>query len=158
MGLREWFNNHPKTSGAIVGVCVLGCLGAVASQLLGNRHATRSDLPNEFYTVDDGKTYFIANASNVPPFQYEGKTAVRAAVYVCGGQKFIAYLDRYTPEAQKILLAHKQVPPWVEERGREMKKPGAEKWISAADSKAVMELIKVQPPAGVSGTPEPAEP
>lgn len=158
MGLREWFNQHPTTTAWIVGGCVVLSLGAVAMQLLGGRRAIQVQVPDTYFSVDDGKTFFAANGANVPPFNYEGKTAVRANVYACGSQKFVAYLDRYTPDAQKILQANKQIPAWVEDRGREVKRPGDPKWVSAGNVKEILPIITVKTPNGMGGAPEPIAP
>ena len=87
MGIREWTNNHPKAAGGVVGGCILVCIGAIVANAMGNRRGITTTMPDEYYTVDDGKTYFAASESNVPPFSYQGQTAVRAYVFDSNGKK-----------------------------------------------------------------------
>ena len=53
-----------------------------------------------FYSDDDGQTYFVDDLWKVPPFDHNGKTAVRAYVFSYDGGKkqFVAYLMKYDDE------------------------------------------------------------
>ena len=62
-------------------------------------------LSQVFFTDDDGKTWFPDDAKRVPPFDRNGKPAVRAHVYKCGGKTFVNHMERYTPEAKKKVEA-----------------------------------------------------
>ncbi len=63
-----------------------------------------------YYSVDDGQTFFADDINLVPPFEKDGKMAVRAHVFTCDGGKtpFVAYLERYTPEAKGKIEAMKE--------------------------------------------------
>jgi hypothetical protein len=158
MGLREWTNRHQKVSGFIAGGCVLLLAGAITVQVLGGRRTIQSTVPNDFFSVDDGKSFFEVSGTNVAPFDYQGQVAVRAAVFDCGGHRFVGYLDRYKPEARKIIMAGKGIPAWVDLKGREVKRPGESKWVSGENLKDVLRITNITCPGGSGETPEPVEP
>jgi hypothetical protein len=137
MGIREKLNNNPKVA-VSVGIAAL-VLGVVfAAQALTHRGGGG---PSEeaFFTTDDGKTWFAESASNLPPFQHEGKEAVRAYVYECNGKQFVNHMERLTPERRKFMealvaaqRAGQQPPaasPAVAE-GQQVKRPGGKEWVS----------------------------
>jgi hypothetical protein len=67
-----------------------------------------------YYTIDDGQTYFADDINKVPPFEHEGREAVRAHVFTCDGGRttFVAYLEKYTPLAkQRIEELLERDPP-----------------------------------------------
>jgi hypothetical protein len=114
-----------------------------------------------FATVDDGQTVFETDMSNLPPFQQDGKTAYRVALFTADGGKtrFPGYLERYTPEAKKRIEAAmaemaKDPDPWKRPRGLvgpgdvEVKKPGAgNPWVKN-DSPEGMAVMNVKAPNG----------
>jgi hypothetical protein len=102
MGIRHAMQN---TRGAALAVAftLLACasLGVV---LHGRTQGPSGDPDNQraWYTIDDGKTWFADHASRVPPFDHQGKPAVRCYVYTCGdGKPWVSHLMRYTPEGAK---------------------------------------------------------
>ena len=122
-----------------------------------------------FYSDDDGANYFVDSLDKLPPFQRNGKTAYRAAVFTCDGTtRFVGYLERYPDEARKQLQAArdaaasgaKQLPrPSVAMTAVEVKKPGpGNPWVqrSSREGAAVMEVPC--PPNSGGGTPEPVTP
>ena len=158
MSVRQWANNHPKATGSVAGACVLVCVAVLLAQAFGGRRAINVNVPDDYFTVDDGKTFFAASCSNIPPFNYQGKTAVRANVFDCNGVKFVGYMDRYTPQAQQVMGPGKPTPGWVDTKGRELKKPSDANWISATDAKSLQRVITVTTPPGLAGMPVTAEP
>lgn len=103
MGLREKMNENPQvTTGVTIGIIVLA-LALIVWQLWPA--APIQPLTQAYYTVDDGKSYFVDDIERVPPFQHEGKEAVRAHVMVCGekGTPFVGWMEKFTPEAKKKL-------------------------------------------------------
>jgi hypothetical protein len=58
-----------------------------------------------FYTIDDGRTWFVDSIYKTPPFDHEGKTAVRAMVYSYdnGRYQFCPFVQRYTSDIKKTL-------------------------------------------------------
>ena len=158
MDVREWLNKHPRVTYSVAGVCLLAVVGVVAAEMLGNRHEIRTSAPEHYFSVDDGKTYFSTSGSHIAPFDYNGGTAVRAYVFRCGSSDFVGYLERYTPEAQKIELSGKSIPPDVEWYGRELKKPGDSTWISSKDHQSVVKITSVKCPSGGTDAPVRVEP
>src|SRR6267154_2521014 len=88
---------------AVVGGLFLVILAFIVFQTHGRGDvATASG--KAFFSVDDGKTWFPDDAKNIPPFDKDGKQAVRAFVYRCAdGTTFVNYLQRYKPEAKHVL-------------------------------------------------------
>jgi len=123
----------------------------------------------DFYSVDDGATYFTAPVDLVPPFDWKGKQAVRAAVFTCdgGATRFVGYLERYTPAAKKQVETARQRlkagakdsgPPTMALGGVEVRKPGKEGAWTSRMTPAAGQILQVKCPGGRSGTPEPVTP
>ena len=140
MGIREKLNDNPARTGGVVATCVaialLVLLRPGCSSPRGGG-ADRGD-PQEFFTVDDGQTWFAADAAKLPPFDHQGKPAYRAQVYRCGGGKpFAAYLERYGEAERKRLeelLAGEGANSMEAIKLMsqvEVKKPGAKDWLRA---------------------------
>ena len=137
MGIRETLNQNPGiTTGVTAGIIVVA-LGLIIWQASGGS-STPTFNNKQYFSDDDGATTFVDEATKIPPFDHNGKQAVRAYVYTCDGgkTKFTAYLERYTEPAKKKLEAAKNNPNdigMMEEismNGIEVKKPGAsEKWV-----------------------------
>jgi len=155
MGIRETMNRNPRiTLGAITALVVVA-VGFVVVQVMGSRRAFPTASPDDYFTTDDGKTFFAASRDNLPPFDYQGKEAVHAYVFECpgSGKRFVGYLERYSAEAHKKLLATKAADPGIQMNGRELKKPGDSTWVKSSDLKAVDKVTDVRCPDG-----KPAEP
>jgi hypothetical protein len=156
MGIREWMNQHRGVTMGIVATIVLVAVGAIVAQVLANRKTYPSASPDSFFTVDDGKSFFVASSDNIPPFDYKGKPAVHAYVFQSGGKKFVGYMERYTPEARQTILAGKRSPQ-IERFGRELKKPGVGEWVKSGDLMVESKISDVRSPDG-HGVPEAIEP
>jgi hypothetical protein len=158
MGIRETMNENPRLTVGIVCTIALVATGFVVMQVLAGRRTFPSKSPNSFYTIDDGKTFFVASSDNIPPFEHEGKQAVHAIVFECSGKQFVGYLERYTPESRQAILAGKGSPT-IETYGRELKKPGGKVWVKSGNLAAEDPITnQIQCPAGISGVPERVEP
>lgn len=142
MSVREVLNRNPAIVTAATLLVIFTAVGFIIhSQWPGaaGRPPTKA-----FYTIDDGKTWFPDDVKKLPPFEKEGKAAVRVHIFKCPGeQPFVAYLDRYTPEAKKQMeafaskgttgpsdLAQLQL---LSRTGIEYKKPGDDKWMKMSD-------------------------
>ena len=111
MGMRETLENKKGLStGLAVALLVVG-VGGIVWQLMARGGDTRNNIPNEFFTADDGQTFFTASAANVAPFDHDGKQAVKAIVYQCDGKKFVAYMERFTPEARAVMANNSTAAP-----------------------------------------------
>src|SRR5947207_15643246 len=103
VGVRETLNRYPKITAAVIGVILLAVVYLFWSSGIGGIAAGRSGT-QAYFSTDDGKSWFVDDAKKIPPFQKNGKDAVRAYVYKCpDGTKFVSHLERYTPEAKKML-------------------------------------------------------
>jgi hypothetical protein len=152
-------------------------VGTIVWQLMGSRD-TRNNVPNDFFTTDDGQTWFSASANNLAPFDHDGKQAVKAWVYQCGSKKFVGYLERYTPEAHKLLTgadvgpapaapapadgkgksreaaarARVSLSPGAvmnaSVNGKEYKRPGEKEWTKSTDRQKVAQIMMVKCPDG----------
>jgi len=178
MGIRDVLQRKKHLStGLAIGLVVLG-VGGIVWQLMANSADSRKRVPNDFYTVDDGQTWFTAPATNLAPFDRDGKQAVKAWVYQCGPKKFVGYLERYTPEARQTLAAEPPAPVGsvsgekvkgaevaarkaaanpaaamnASMNGKEYKRPGEKEWTKITDRRKVAEIMMVKCPDG-SGTP-----
>jgi hypothetical protein len=157
MGVRSWLNDHARAATGIGAAVVVLATGLIVVQLLANRQTLPDKLPDAYFTVDDGKTYFAAGSENIPPFDYKGQKAVRAFVFECtSGKRFVGYVERYNSEAHAKLLSGKDVTPQVQMYGRELKKPGGNAWVKSGDFAAVAKVSDVKCPEGHAA--EPIEP
>jgi hypothetical protein len=152
--VRETLNrNRALLLPSVAVIVVLACVVVF-------RQATGSDRPSiprrAYYTADDGATFFVDDISRVPPFNYGGKTAVRANVFDCGGQKFVGYLLRYTADAKaKIEAAHGEGVGSIMADGTEVKPPltADSNWINA-NKPGAARVYAVHCPGGSSDQPE----
>lgn len=137
MTLRERLNQNPGATAAGVGVLVLL---AVVVAFITNRPAGGGGAPapagNEFFSVDDGKTWFTDDASKIPPFDHQGKPAYRARVFRCShGKDFVSHLERYSEADKKRLedAIDNEEPGSAEFAvafdALEVKKPGGKEWV-----------------------------
>ena len=156
MGIREWIDQHRGVTVGLISGIVLVAVGFIVAQVLANRKAYPVASPDSYFTVDDGKSFFVASSDNIPPFDHSGQQAVHAYVFQCNGKQFVGYMERYTPDARKSILAGKRSPQ-IERFGREMKRPGAGEWIKSGDLVVESKISDVRCPDG-KGVPEAVEP
>jgi hypothetical protein len=93
-----------------------------------------------YFTVDEGKTLFVAASSSKTPFQQDGKIAVRAHVFSCDGGKtnFVGYLSKNSAIAGEDLI----------------RRPGEERWFPiSSPGAAVMMAVKCPGKETGGGTP-----
>jgi hypothetical protein len=166
MGLRESMNNHKGATAGAITVLVLIVAAVAAWQLTGSSSSGASGTAGKLYfTTDDGATTFTAPANRLPPFDHNGKPAVRAVMYSSDGgkTKFIGYLERYSEAALQQIEAAKQAAkpggkmvmsaPRMNAAVIEVKKPGDKDWVDKSSAAGVA-VMKVAAPGGGTGTPE----
>lgn len=103
MSLRETLNRNPALAGGVA-VAAVVLLGIVVWRRVIIRPPDKNPVAQNYFTVDDGKTFFTDDAKLVPPFTKDGQEAVRAFVYQTqGGSPEVVYLMKYTPEAKQAL-------------------------------------------------------
>ena len=154
MGIRETLNKNPAiATGATIAI-ILVALGAIVYQLLPNRPHI---VTKSWYSDDDGVTYFRDELNKIPPFDHNGKEAVRCFVYKWKGGKFVGYLQKYSDEGKKKMEAaqadkNNSNPMIMMETEGEIliKKPGADgKWINEMrDPNESMKVYSVKAPDG----------
>ena len=117
--------------------------------------------PTRFYSTDDGQTFFQASTYDFSPCQIAGKPALQAAVFVnAAGKPFVAYLIKYTPEAQDFLRginvapdADPTAPTSALNRGTLVKLPGSPTWIPQSDPAASPIINPLDPATKTPLTP-----
>jgi hypothetical protein len=156
--------DHPRVAAGI-GVAALAIgIGFIAIQLGGGIAGLRGD--RAFFTTDDGATTFVDSADRLPPFDQDGKQAVRAYLFECNGKRFVNHLERFTPERQKLaqaaadaLKAGKSPPRPPASAGQtvnwgvEYKKPGDKNWVAGGDLAKVSKLLQAKCPDGHDSLP-----
>ena len=108
--------------------------------------APKSTLMQEFFSTDDGKTWFADDGTKIAPFDHNGKPAVLVRVYQAkDGHPFVAYMMKFTDEAKNRILqtqATHQAHPGPSTQnatgstGLLVKRPQDRDWIPDADSRA----------------------
>jgi hypothetical protein len=165
VGLRETLNENPGITTAATAIIILGAVVfVVLSVMRGDGADAGTGGEKAYFSDDDGKSFFVDERTKVPPFDRNGKPAVRAQLFTCDGgkTKFVGWLERYTPEAKKRLENQIQqnggkMPMVLEDEGGvEMKKPGTgEKgWVKRGDP-AVEQITDVRCPDGSKENVEP---
>lgn len=160
MTVRESISRNPR-----IGVGAAALLAVVAGILIffetHQDSAPASANANAYFTVDDGKTWFIDDMTKLPPFDKDGKQAVRAFVFRCpDGKQFVGYVQRFTPAAKQAILAiengdpNRKGPPdtsgirMAYTVGRQIKRPGDTRWTSGGDGLKAIQIITVKCPDG----------
>jgi hypothetical protein len=145
VGIRETLNRSPGISAGAVGGVILLAVIYIIYYMSGNSSSIPNPPSKMWYTVDDGKTYFADSADKVPPYDYQGKTAVLCHVFTCdkGKTKFVGYLQRFTPRAKKLRenMIAKHTTAGMDElsiNGVELKPPltGDRGWVNNSDPRA----------------------
>ena len=163
MGIRQKLNDNPALSIALAVMILLGASAFVGRLLrLGPDDAPGESADKAFFTVDDGQHWFVEDANNIPPFDFEGQTAVRAKVFQCGdGDKFVGYLERYDTADKKKLEAAVDAnggdlkASMLYSSSMEIKKPGDKEWVknTSQNSKQCQEIMSPDCPKDVAGEP-----
>jgi hypothetical protein len=102
MGVREQLNKRPSLS-VILLMLIVGAGGWFAYQ------QSQPEGPNarQFYTDDDGKTWFADKGGKIVPYDRNGKPVVIANVFEINGRKFVAYMTRYPADIAERLRSGK---------------------------------------------------
>jgi len=156
MGAREWVDKNKRAS-TIASIVLLGA----AAVFLYYQFRPERPPTTEWYTVDDGRTWFRDSIRKVPPFEHDGKEAVLAKVFECHGQKFVGYLKRYTPAGKRRMDEYRA----AEDAGKptdginlggidwqfEFKRPGEKEWSASLEKRA--QVMNVKCPHGTNEDP-----
>jgi hypothetical protein len=155
--IRERVNEKPALAGVAVAFVALTAV-LLALKFSGStpRAAGGSATAKQFFSTDDGETWFVDEASKIPPFDRDGKPAYRARVFKCEhGQEFVSHLERYGEDARKRLSdmmakgAKEQGGMAVEQFGfaheLEVKKPKDRRWVKMGGDTAAEYQKATQP-------------
>lgn len=146
MAVRESLRQSQTIGvGAAIALFIAG-VGVLAYDLWPTNHVPKET--TTYYSDDDGKTYFEDSIYKFPPFDHNGKTAYRAVVYSSDQGKFVGYLYRLKPSAQKKLQdayakagGNQQALVGVDQlmgsdqirfAGTQLKRPGDTDWVNAS--------------------------
>jgi hypothetical protein len=139
MSVREAINSKPGLSlGIVAGIAIMALALAFWSMGSGD---TAGEAGSAFYSNDDGKTFFSDEPGKIG-FLKDGKPAVIAHVFEDPtGARFVGYLERLTPEAQRAARASQSSgsPSAVAAAamGREIKRPGEARWVSPSSEEGM---------------------
>ena len=146
MGIRETINKNRKSVTVVMGAVIVLAAGFCVYQL---RAMAPGKPPNKtFFTVDDGKTWFVDDNTRVPPFDHGGQQAVRAMLFYCDSdhKTFVAWMERFTPpmkaklekeieqRAQRIAQGQLAGETFDPESGMQVKRPGGGDWVMASEN------------------------
>jgi hypothetical protein len=116
---------------------------------------TAGQVSTMYFTVDNGKTFFADDSSKLPPFDHEGKQAVRARVFESSnGVRFVNHLERYPAtvrDAASPTNAREAMGGEASER-IEVKKAGApdSAWVNINTDAGRQVLAVTSPPEGAT--------
>lgn len=156
MSLRELMDKNKQITTAAGGVLLVAAIALIIYQLSPEKPSKY-----EWYSNDDGATWFRDSIRRAPPFDKDGKPAALVKVYECNGKKFVASMTRFKPEAQKKMAAFYE----AEDHGQnpdpnsviaysnqvEYKRPGDKQWTS--DMAAYTSMLLVKCPDGSAQEP-----
>lgn len=157
MSIREKLK---KNQPLVIGLATVAIVVGVVSTIWQARNDASSGGGGAYFTVDDGKTLFVDKALRMAPFEKDGKQAVRAHVFMCGGKQVVGYLSRYSADALQTLAEAKAAggqgkpPPNIGKlssigfTGTEYKKPGDAKWIVGTDQARIAAIRAFKCPDG----------
>src|SRR5579862_7146492 len=132
-GLRAFINEHARLALAIVGLILILTVGFAVVQSQKVSHPSTHN-PVAYYTSDDGATLFQGDAGTLPPFDHDGKEAVRAYCFPdTGGKRTVWYLEKWTEEGKRVMAA-----PTAGSTAdlRLVKLPGASEWLRSSSPEA----------------------
>lgn len=150
--LRDWVNKNPAVMVIIAAVIVV-LVGVLAYLQFRGGTVELQQADKLFFTTDDGATFFTEDAKKEPPFDHNGKQAVRAHVFEAGGKKFVGYMERFTADALKArqnIAAGQGGPADITfANQKEFKRPGDKNWSRIQPGLTGASKIKL--PTGVTG-------
>ena len=139
-------------------MAIVSCLAAVLVLANIPRRHTNIDLrppaPTlDYFSADDGKTFFADDNTLVAPFERNGQEVDAARVFSCGGNRFVGYLERAVSPDAKQFVEHARRRLFAEAAARpgggpdgdvvnqimqrlEIKKPGATRWVKELSPQA----------------------
>ena len=162
MRLRAFLNKHPAATIAVTLVLTAIAVFLIILQLRPDDEAVfvpRKD----FYSVDDGETWFVDDIDKITPFDHDGKPAVLVRLFTCDGgkTKFVGYLEKLPDGALEKYRASRSLPAnsvpeaddVAEMVGNLAKRKGETEWVPSSDRERFQQIMQVHCPGG-NGEPE----
>jgi hypothetical protein len=149
LGIRETINRNAAISTVVVICTLIG--GAVA---IGLELRAPSGKPPEknYFTIDDGRTWFADSCLQLPPFNHDGAEAVRCYVFEGKDGKFAGLLQKYDPDTQAA-LAKRAVQVLPLGAPVMVKKPGEKNWTKMGPEALSLVLMRITAPDGSDAEP-----
>jgi hypothetical protein len=143
LGIRETINRNSAVSTTVVACAIILCVVMIGLELRG---ANGKPPTKNYYSADDGKTWFVDSVTELPPFDHDGLQAVRCYVFKSKSGKFAGLLEKYSDDTLRQLAhmpagAGGEIPVLV-------KKPGQKEWKSMGGEQEAMILLHISGPDG----------
>ena len=152
MAFRDTINKYSGVATAALVLVIAVCV------YFSYRSTTGAPVPAfvDYFTVDNGATWFAGDGTQVAPFDYEGKTALQAHVFRCpDGKEFVGYLERNSEEGKRIIEIvrsgkageHPEITPAsgvFVQNSKEFRRPDEKGWTKADDATAVRKIREVR--------------
>jgi len=158
MSIRETIQQNQRWPAIAAGLIIVVGIAVIWGEMRRAPGSGGSAIQQQFYSDDDGQTWFADDVARISPFDHHGKKACVAAVFRCdNGRPFVGYLQRYSEEAkanlEKTIAAQPGLIPLLfASSRREVKKPGDSKWTAAngpnVDTASVSKILDPGCPAG----------
>ena len=164
---RDWMNNNSSIVTVASVVILIGALAFIVSR---GRGGGGGAVGEAWYYDTVSNEYFTDKTTKIAPFNREnGNEAVRAHFFTCGecteqlkdagGERFIGYYEKYTPEVKAKLEENSQSFMIYEMafQGRLYSKDG-KKWVAADKPEGITitsDLQKQCPPKKLRYCPPP---
>jgi hypothetical protein len=153
LGIRQTLDENRRFT--TVGTVVVVILAVLYIAWFMRPPAETQFASREFFSDDDGTTWFVDDGMKVPPFDHNGKPAVLAKVYKCrDGRVFVGYLEKFSDEARRRIEATRSSGHGGPQAGSPgsasdvlLKKPHEGTWVAVNDP-AAMAIRMITCPGG----------
>ena len=157
MSARAFLNRRPAVTVGVVAVLTALAVAFIVYQLRPESEGPPVRL-KDFYTVDDGETWFADDVNKVTPFDHGGKPAVLIRLFTCDGGKtrFVGYLEKLPDGAvdayrSRMHVSAGDVPEADEVAqvvGSLVKRKGDAQWVPSSDGERFGQIKGVRCPDG----------
>ena len=145
MAIRETIARHSTASTIVVICVVVACIVVVGMELKGDNGQPPAE---NFFTIDDGQTWFPDSATKLPPFDHNGSKAVRCYIFKGKNGKFAGLLEKYSDDTLNQLAHRDPKVPIYDSPPTMVKKPGEKEWKSMGGDERAMILMHISGPDG----------
>ncbi len=146
MGIRQSLNENPVVTTIITVVIMVSAIGFIGYKIFFGGAPSPKFPSTSYFSDDNGATWYIDDAKNIPPYDHNGKKAYIAKLFRCGetGKPFVGYLEGFDDEAKAKIADKMQKegrPALAAERlymnrGMMIKRPQDTDWVeSKGDSR-----------------------